>query len=99
MMKENSPIWARLSPVCTASGAGVPANIAPSGDADQLAHIRTTTRSASAGQCAAMSCGSIIMPTETKKTAAKTSRSGRDQFFEALGHARLGHQRAGQEGA
>ena len=76
MMKENSPICERLMPARTAVFKGWPASTAPlmllSG-----CPIRVTTHSTSTGsQCSRSTCGSIIMPTETKKIDAKRSLTG-----------------------
>ena len=76
MMKENSPICARLMPACTEVRVPLPVRNAPSDTAITLPTITTTVRTSTGTQCSAISAGSMSMPTETKKMAANMSRTG-----------------------
>ena len=77
MMNENSPICARLMPAWIDVRAPLPVRNAPSADAHDLAddHRQRSARR-SRRQWRTSSAGSISMPTETKNTAANTSRTG-----------------------
>ncbi len=77
MMKENSPIWARLMPACTEVRVPLPARNAPSETPTTLPTMTTAVSTPTAAQCSAIRPGSMSMPTETKKMAANRSRIGR----------------------
>ena len=76
MMKENSPICASANPVMIAIEGGSP--IASDAPVTPTIFPTTTTplSTSTAGQYCASRLGSIIIPTETKKTAPKMSRIG-----------------------
>src|SRR5262249_33614266 len=76
MIKENSPICAMLIPACTAVRIPVPPTKAPKETVMTLATITRTVNAAIAPQCWKATAGSISIPTDTKKIARKTSRSG-----------------------
>ena len=100
MMNENSPICARLMPACTDVRTPLPVRNAPIDDADQLADDDDHGQHQHRRQVLARPArGSISMPTETKNTAANTSRTGSMRCSMILRRARLGDQRAGQERA
>ena len=76
-MNENSPIWARLMPVWTDVRTPFPVRNAPSPTAADLPTTTRAMNATTATQCRATRPGSMSMPTETKKMAAKRSRTGR----------------------
>ena len=73
MMKENSPSCARLKPVCTAVFRPRPATRAPSEPNRVIPITVTMVRIRIGTQCCAMTCGSTIIPTDTKKMAPNRS--------------------------
>jgi hypothetical protein len=77
MMNENSPIWARLIPARSECWTPLPARKPPSDTPAILPTSTATVRTSTGAQCSATSDGSISTPIETKKIAAKMSRSGR----------------------
>ena len=76
MMNENSPICARLIPACTEVRVPLPVRKAPNETLTILPRITTRASTSTIAQCAAMTPGSMSSPTETKKMAAKMSRTG-----------------------
>ena len=76
MMKENSPICARLSPARTEVRIPIPVRKAPSETPTILPTTTVAVSAPTASQWRATSAGSMSMPTETKNTAANTSRTG-----------------------
>jgi len=78
-MNENSPICARLKPAWMEFLRLRPDTRAPSPELMNLPTIVTAVRSSTVPKCSFNTAGSIIMPTDTKKTAAKRSFTGRSR--------------------
>ena len=76
-MNENSPICARLMPVWIARRVPLPVRNAPKATAADFPSMTRRMKTAIGSQCCATRAGSISMPTDTKKIAAKRSRTGR----------------------
>ncbi len=77
MMNENSPIWARESPDWIASRVPRPARKTPRVTPTVLPTSTSTVKPRMIHQDSRIITGLSCMPTATKNTAAKTSRSGR----------------------
>src|SRR5438876_8999779 len=75
-MNENSPIWARLSPAWIEVRIPLPVRKAPNETPVTLPSTTAPVRATAPCQWRATSLGSISMPTDTKNTAANTSRTG-----------------------
>jgi hypothetical protein len=76
MMNENSPICARLIPVCTDVRGELPTRNVPTDTASTLPAITTAVTASTAPQCRMTSAGFSSIPTATKNTATNTSRTG-----------------------
>ena len=76
MMNENSPICPSDSAVCTAVGIPYPATKAPTVTPTSRPTTTTAEKSSTVPAWVQITCGSISIPTETKKIAAKRSRTG-----------------------
>ncbi len=76
MMNENSPICARLMPACTDVRTLCPVKKLAMDTATTLPTTTSIVNSSTAGQRRSTTIGSNIMPTDTKKMAAKMSRTG-----------------------
>jgi len=76
MMKENSPICARLIPARTEVLVLNPARNAPMETKVVLPMTTSTVNTSTASQFSSTNSGSMSMPTDTKKMAANKSRTG-----------------------
>ena len=76
MMKENSPICPRLMPAWTEVRTPYPARNAPTETPVTLPATTRHRNTTVGSQYRSTRAGSIIMPTETKNTAAKASHNG-----------------------
>ena len=76
MMNENSPICARLIPVCMECLRPAPVMNAPAETAIVLPAMTSALSAITATQFSRTSRGSIRDPTETKKIATNMSRTG-----------------------
>src|SRR5215467_12341173 len=77
---EYVPICAIANPVFTAPFGGSPTGSEANDTLTSLPVTATTVSTASASQWLASSCGLMSMPTETKKIAPKTCRTGSINF-------------------
>ena len=87
IIKENSPICARLKPQCTEVLRLWPEASTPPVEKISLPIIVATTSTKIGSACSRRIAGSTIMPTDTKKTAPNKSLIGatRCSIFSALG--------------
>ena len=76
MTKENSPIWVRLMPACTAVRTGCPARNEPTVTPTDLPTTTTSVSARMSGQSRSALTGSKSMPIDTKKMPVNMSRSG-----------------------
>ena len=87
MMKENSPICARLKPQCTEVFRLWPEASTPPVEKISLPIIVAMTKTKMGSQCSSSRAGLTIMPTDTKKIAPNKSLIGATKcsIFSALG--------------
>ena len=71
MMNENSPIWQKQKPLCTAVFSGLPLSSTPVVAANDLKSMMQTAIISTVSQYFPSTAGWISIPTETKKTALK----------------------------
>ena len=74
---DSSPTWARLTPARIAGCKPRPLAKPPSATASGLTVSTTAVKAAIAGSSSTSWAGSFVIPIETKKVMARTSRNGR----------------------
>ena len=98
-MKENSPICARLAEIVSAVERRMPNSRTIAKAATDLPITMISTSRARRAARARTIIGSNSMPTETKNSTAKASRSGSVSLRRALAQLGFAQDHAGEEGA